>query len=888
MQTTETSAQVAHQSAARTHEIIRETAMLSDGLTRALKRDATAIHHDDQTRAEKSAISCLIPQVAEFLGHLLAAHDPKAGKVPAWHPVITACDIDEVAAAAIRAGFSAAMRDRPLISALREAGRLLEVINAHRMATETAPAKRQRRLRMAIKSAGTQQKRRKVILQAGEAEPWSEHEQVRMGEALICAASSTGLFEIVTRKLTGGRTQLYYVLSDEGRALCLATDEAAKLAPPILRPMLVPPRPWETPTTGAYLTDALARTVKLVRTRCPEQQALIGKMAAKGKLDRIMKSTTAMGNVPLRIRKSILELRTWAFESGIELEGTLPQRTPLLRPISTLVSTNDPSQTRKLRTQDAHVRRVNEGIAPNLLSWHATSREAEELAHEPEFYLPHNLDFRGRVYPVSAFSHHSTDATKALFEFANGKPLGTSGLYWLAVHLANCGDFGKISKRPYDERVQWVADNAEMIRRVALDPYTNLEWLEADAPFSFVAACGEYEAAMNQGEAFISHLPVALDGSNSGVQHYSAAQRAEEGRLVNLTPEPEPQDLYAAVGAAVARDCARYAGWYVRVSGKALVADEWLDRLNGLLDEIHNIRAADTGEDKELTKLIKARVAPLKRRAEVCAAVLWHIEGIGRSTVKRNVMTYCYSSEAFGMSQQLRADFMDPLALKVLAGKLPRHPFGDDDGRVAAGFLGKRVYRACVQVLPRVAAAMKWLQQASQVLAHEGHGVLMVTPLGFPMLQKITEWETKRVKIHVLDREVAVKGSLKRVDLNLTTAPKRTVLKDKQASAIAPNVIHACDATHLHMTVLGLLDAGVSDFLLIHDSFATHAGAVPVLAKTLRDAFVALYASWNPLTDVRGVAVKRLSDEGRGKLQPVPEQGALDLEKIRLSEYCFS
>jgi DNA-directed RNA polymerase len=40
---------------------------------------------------------------------------------------------------------------------------------------------------------------------------------------------------------------------------------------------------------------------------------------------------------------------------------------------------------------------------------------------------------------VPIFSHQHGDATKVLIEFANWVPLGEEGLWWLGVHLANCG-----------------------------------------------------------------------------------------------------------------------------------------------------------------------------------------------------------------------------------------------------------------------------------------------------------------------------------------------------------------------------------------------------------------------------------------------------------------
>lgn len=50
------------------------------------------------------------------------------------------------------------------------------------------------------------------------------------------------------------------------------------------------------------------------------------------------------------------------------------------------------------------------------------------------FWLPHNIDFRGRVYPIPPYlSHVSCDAARALLLFAKGQKLGPEGLDWLKV-----------------------------------------------------------------------------------------------------------------------------------------------------------------------------------------------------------------------------------------------------------------------------------------------------------------------------------------------------------------------------------------------------------------------------------------------------------------------
>ena len=88
---------------------------------------------------------------------------------------------------------------------------------------------------------------------------------------------------------------------------------------------------------------------------------------------------------------------------------------------------------------------------------------AHELAVHDKFFLPFNLDFRGRIYAVPSFNYFRDDHIKALFTYYRGYRVEGNNAFWLMVHLANCGDFDKISKAPLDERVQWVQDNHDNI-----------------------------------------------------------------------------------------------------------------------------------------------------------------------------------------------------------------------------------------------------------------------------------------------------------------------------------------------------------------------------------------------------------------------------------------
>jgi DNA-directed RNA polymerase len=196
------------------------------------------------------------------------------------------------------------------------------------------------------------------------------------------------------------------------------------------------------------------------------------------------------------------------------------------------------------------------------------------------FFVPMNCDFRGRVYGVSHFNFQREDHVRSLFKFAQGMPIGDDGLRWLMIHVANCGDFDKISKRPWHERIAWVEGNRDKIICTAQNPEATLDWWrQADAPFSFVAGCIELAAAWEIGPGFVTHLPVCFDGSCNGVQHSALIMLDEEaGKLVNLVAAAdEPQDIYQLITDTVFERLRadinnKYAKWWLdgRISRKLI------------------------------------------------------------------------------------------------------------------------------------------------------------------------------------------------------------------------------------------------------------------------------------------------------------------------------
>lgn len=168
-------------------------------------------------------------------------------------------------------------------------------------------------------------------------------------------------------------------------------------------------------------------------------------------------------------------------------------------------------------------------------------------------FFPHNLDFRGRAYPIPPlFNHLGNDLCRGLLMFGEAKPLGPKGFTWLKIHLANLAGFDKHS---LSARAQFAMDHLEDIFDSADKPMEGRRWwLEAEDPWQCLATCIDITEAIRSGdpEKYMSKIPVHQDGTCNGLQHYAALGGDIVGaQQVNLVPSDQPQDVYSGVAQAV-------------------------------------------------------------------------------------------------------------------------------------------------------------------------------------------------------------------------------------------------------------------------------------------------------------------------------------------------
>lgn len=381
---------------------------------------------------------------------------------------------------------------------------------------------------------------------------WTKDDKLILGVKLVeLLEASTNL--ITVRNMTEGRhqTRARVLFTPEAEAQFAEMNEREARWSPIHLPMLVPPRDWTTPFHGGYLTKAIRRAF-MVQSHLPGALDEI----KNADMPDVYSAVNAIQSTPWRINKPLLSIMREARAAGekfqamfVESDQPLPTR-PIGVPADVPMDRLTIEQREELtawKRAAADVYETNNRLRSKRIGVGQKLWVAEKFADETAIYFPHYLDFRGRIYPFASYLNpQSDDVGRALLEFASGKPLGDRGLSWLKVHVANL--FG-VDKVAFDERVRWVEDNLDDLLDSAMNPLDGrLKWTQADSPWCALAACMELAGALVAGPDYVSHLPIAMDGSCSGLQHYSAMLRDPVGgAAVNLVPGPKPGDIYSAV-----------------------------------------------------------------------------------------------------------------------------------------------------------------------------------------------------------------------------------------------------------------------------------------------------------------------------------------------------
>jgi DNA-directed RNA polymerase, mitochondrial len=277
-------------------------------------------------------------------------------------------------------------------------------------------------------------------------------------------------------------------------------------------PMICPPIKWVDWETGGYLHKGFS----IMRTQGSRLQKA---SLERAELSKICEVLNVMGKTAWRINQEVLSI----VESVYTLGGGLGEIPVVDRGDKFLPNESSSYFERQKLTQK---KRENWSLLSDFELKLGIARKFKEIKR---FYIPLNLDFRGRIYPISPHLNQiGNDLSRGLMEFANGKPLGKNGFYWLKIHLANKMGFDKL---PIPDRLKIVEDMIPKIKNMAENPVEIRDWLEFEDPWQSLATIFELCKAIDSPnpEEYISHLHIHQDGSCNGLQHYAALGRDIEG-----------------------------------------------------------------------------------------------------------------------------------------------------------------------------------------------------------------------------------------------------------------------------------------------------------------------------------------------------------------------
>lgn len=334
---------------------------------------------------------------------------------------------------------------------------------------------------------------------------WSLKEKVHLGIALInLLIRSTGAVSIIKSSLGKNKTGSFIEPTPEVKAWIERAHDKCAIMSPLYMPMVVPPRDWTSPYDGGYLNPNLG-WLKLVKTHNNNYLEDL----SHTDMPKVYRAVNAVQSTPWRINKRVYDVMRELWDADQAVGGLPPREDYLMPAVPADMDTNEEAKA-EWKRKAAAVHRANAELLSRRIEASQKLWIARKFQDHEAIWFPHVLDWRGRFYPVPARVNPQADDTgRALLEFAEGKPVGEYGGYWLAVHVANLFGVDKVS---FDDRVQWVADNGEMLCAVAADPLNDQRWADADKPFQALAACFEWAGFLETGEEFVSHLPIALDG----------------------------------------------------------------------------------------------------------------------------------------------------------------------------------------------------------------------------------------------------------------------------------------------------------------------------------------------------------------------------------------
>ena len=721
-------------------------------------------------------------------------------------------------------------------------------------------------------------------------------------------------------------------------------------------PMLCKPDPWTSLSNGGFICNALSGS--LIRHATEEYKREVNITELQPMLDGVNR----IQDTGFRINQRVHALADYLFyhkERGNIQTRTLPQPAsrhgqpelpdyPFELPGMTKAERKE-AYAHMMDTDKDELKRINskrraikDAYNKEVSKWEAAKntlkvarilnnmkglkyrldktflKRTQGMYEKPEdsFYYSISTDFRGRNYALSKHLNlQGGSLQKGLLEFAVPEKLGTKGVYWLKIALANAmgtaPDGTKVDKMTFDGRAKWVDENYEAIMNTAksyefhltdsgklIEPsfeYTAM-FEAAESPWEFIAAAFELNDYWNNPSPdFESHAIVLLDAAQSGIQHLTGLMLDEtSAKFVNVLPNSQPYDMYKKVADTVEERIAAKLSTDIKFkldygfnSSNSFwevyaTIDLFKEEPRPFRCTIYKTKTeADAKDYKETTSFTPADI--LKR---------WQ-GNIDRKLCKKSVMTKVYNSKMYRQNEFIE-EFLDK---QIASGKFKDEHGNDTDCLLyeikpdeqnpmrwsCIRYFVTELWHTIDSVVEGPAQLMNWFNEVASIVAKQKQFIWWTSPIGLLVSQSTAKYrKTKQFTVDLILQQL--KGTPKKANKPRVYREGRHALDevrvDDATRAFSPNYVHSMDAALLLDTTNKAYEKGVRNFAFVHDAYGTSPASIDALIQSAKESYVDIYS-----TDVLERLYQELVEQTGVEIPRPPALGNLDVTEVLKSDY---
>lgn len=548
----------------------------------------------------------------------------------------------------------------------------------------------------------------RVMHDDGEDTTLSQSDMLQLGKFGVQACLEAGVIEVRHgRDSSGLRIVSYDLAPDVAEFLADYTNADVQLVMnKSTGAMMCPPDPWTNLKDGGYLSPRrkIAQPLMSMSGIRKSERARLRKEFTAEKMPMVFEAVNYMQSIPFAVHRPTLDaiMRLWHTGGGVL--GVPKKAGPTKPPFPFAPEWAKADATEAELEVFQQWKRDTTAYYGVVKTWRSKVREISGFMRTVAektgpMWFPMFMDKRGRLYYRGTPNPQGSDISKATLHYAEKKPLGKRGVYWLKVHIANCAGFDKLK---FDDRARWTDEHWEAISRALASPEDFPEVWGDDAPWCMYSAAWELQQAILSGnpEAYETGLIVHMDATCSGLQHFSAILRDPVGgQYVNLIGDEQAtqkQDIYARVA---------------------------LNAMRVIEQDTHD-------SDPE-----KAAIA-----------LWWYKTGISRALSKKPVMTYVYGATLRGTIEFVEDHVRNNMAQKFPEGIRPYD---------MCSYAAKKLFQGIAATVPAAEAAMQWLRNVARQMP-KGQRMEWTSPTGFKVQHDYMDYDEVRVKLRSCGVEYVV------------------------------------------------------------------------------------------------------------------------------------